>query len=209
MKAKEISKQIEGKIKKFAYKDHNGLTKYEESPVVIKGDDFYYQINNPNYADEIIKRMSKINEDKKPTDYNILRQNRCKAMQKFYALCLGLSNYSKKTFSELMENEGMFIHYLTSSEFETIFNEVKQLKTKPMKKEQKETVKETADQKIMIVSYSEKAIAIFGETKPIKELLKEQGGRFNPYLKKDGENCPGWIFSKKREAQLREVLKVS
>ena len=208
MKAKEISKQIETKLKKLEFKDYNGETKYNDGAIEIKGGNFCYQIGNPDHAQEVIKRMSKINEDKIPS-YNVLRQDRCKAMQKFYALCLGLSDYSKKTFFELMKNEGNFIHYLTNSEFETIFNEVKQLKTKPMKKEVKEIAKAENDQKIMIVSYSEKAVAVFGETRPLKELLKEQGGRFNPYLKKDGENCPGWIFSKKREAQLREVLKVS
>ena len=101
------------------------------------------------------------------------------------------------------------LYYKMKPMFKTPPN-YKPLKQTEMKKEQKETAKaETADQKIMIVSYSEKAVAVFGQTKPIRELLKEQGGRFNPYLKKDGENCPGWIFSKKREAQLREVLKVS
>ena len=76
-----------------------------------------------------------------------------------------------------------------------------------MKPEKKTKMEATG--KIQIVSYSEKAIAVFGETKPLKELLKEIGGRFNPYLKKDGIQTPGWIFSKKKESQIREALIVS
>lgn len=55
---------------------------------------------------------------------------------------------------------------------------------------------------IRIVDYSEKAIAVYGDTKSIKDRLKALGGRFNPRLK-DGA---GWIFSKKVEDELRKVL---
>jgi hypothetical protein len=75
------------------------------------------------------------------------------------------------------------------------------------KKEQKVTAKVTdAANKYLIVNYSEKALAVFGDTKPIKNQLKELGARFNPYLTKDGVKTPGWICSKKKEADLRKVL---
>lgn len=52
------------------------------------------------------------------------------------------------------------------------------------------------------VDYSDKAFAITGETKPLAETLKELGGRFNARL-----SCgPGWIFSKKKEAEVRAAL---
>ena len=55
---------------------------------------------------------------------------------------------------------------------------------------------------IQIVDYSEKAIAIIGDTKPIKDLLKELGGSFNMRL-----SCgAGWIFSKKSEQRVRVAL---
>lgn len=55
---------------------------------------------------------------------------------------------------------------------------------------------------IQLVDYSEKAIAIIGDTKPIKEKLKELGGRFNFGLK-----CgAGWIFPKTKEQAVREAL---
>lgn len=53
-----------------------------------------------------------------------------------------------------------------------------------------------------IVDYSEKAIAVTGDTKAVKEQLKNLGGKFNAKL-----TCgPGWIFSKKKEGEVRAVL---
>jgi len=57
-----------------------------------------------------------------------------------------------------------------------------------------------------IVDYSEKALAIFGNTRSIKDQLKAIGGRFNPKLTRNGEKVAGWIFSKSKEKQLRDLL---
>lgn len=58
---------------------------------------------------------------------------------------------------------------------------------------------------LQIVEYSDKALAIIGDTQKVKEQLKKLGGRFNAKLK-----CgAGWIFSKKRENELRAVLAIS
>lgn len=60
-----------------------------------------------------------------------------------------------------------------------------------------------------IVDYSEKAIAVFGETKAIKEQLKELGGRFNPSLKYHGEKRTGWIFCKKQADKVRALFEAA
>lgn len=55
---------------------------------------------------------------------------------------------------------------------------------------------------VQIVDYSPKAVAIIGETKPIKEALKKLGGRFNPRL-----TCgPGWIFPKSKTQDLTALI---
>lgn len=55
---------------------------------------------------------------------------------------------------------------------------------------------------VQIVDYSEKAFAVIGETKSIKNDLKRLGGRFNPKL-----SCgAGWIFSKKALDEVRKFL---
>ncbi len=55
---------------------------------------------------------------------------------------------------------------------------------------------------VNIIDYSEKAIAVIGDTKPIKDKLKELGGKWNNKL-----SCgPGWIFSKKRMEEVVNAL---
>lgn len=50
--------------------------------------------------------------------------------------------------------------------------------------------------------YSEKAFAITGDTKPIKDICKKLGGRFNAWL-----TCgAGWVFPKKKETEVRAAL---
>ena len=60
-----------------------------------------------------------------------------------------------------------------------------------------------------IVDYSERSIAVIGETKDIKEQLKELGGRWNPNLTIDGVKAKGWIFSKNKEASVRKLIGTS
>ena len=59
---------------------------------------------------------------------------------------------------------------------------------------------------IEMVDYSEKAIAIFGNTKSIKEKLSEIGGRFNGHLTYGDGKRPGWIFSKTKLEELKSFL---
>lgn len=53
-----------------------------------------------------------------------------------------------------------------------------------------------------LVEYSEKAVAVFGETRAIKDELKAMGGKFNNRLTSNGKRLAGWIFSKSQEQQL-------
>ena len=57
-----------------------------------------------------------------------------------------------------------------------------------------------------IVEYSEKAIAVFGDTKPIKDVLKGLNGLFRANLTYNGERRAGWIYSRKQEQKVRETL---
>ena len=59
---------------------------------------------------------------------------------------------------------------------------------------------------VELVEYSEKALAVFGDTRPIKDTLRELGGRFNRALSRGGEKCAGWVFSRSKGEQLRAVL---
>lgn len=57
-----------------------------------------------------------------------------------------------------------------------------------------------------LINYSEKAVALFGDTKPLKDKLKALGGRFNPFLMNSGEKMAGWIFAKTKQAELCQLL---
>lgn len=79
------------------------------------------------------------------------------------------------------------------------------LYTKPEPKQNKTNKTETIEAKgLQIIDYSEKAIAIVGDTRAIKDTLKTLGGRFNAHL-----TCgAGWIFSKSKETTLRNALSI-
>lgn len=61
---------------------------------------------------------------------------------------------------------------------------------------------ETGKHACTLVEYSAKAVAVFGDTKSIKDELKAMGGRFNSRLTFNGKRLAGWIFSKAQEQQL-------
>lgn len=55
---------------------------------------------------------------------------------------------------------------------------------------------------ISIVDYSEKAIAVVGDTYPIKDKLRKMGGKFNRFL-----SCgAGWIFPKTKQSEIQSAL---
>lgn len=55
---------------------------------------------------------------------------------------------------------------------------------------------------VQVIQYSEKSIAVIGDTRPIKDKLRDLGGKFNFRL-----SCgPGWIFSKNKLSDLQKAL---
>lgn len=76
--------------------------------------------------------------------------------------------------------------------------------------EQQSTIQIQSDNlQFEIVDYSEKAIALFGDTKPIKDLLSAMGGKFNPRLTYKETKKAGWIFSKTKREELEGVLNLN
>lgn len=98
-----------------------------------------------------------------------------------------------------------YLSIKVSDEYKVIEPKAKKSSVKPENEEAKE-VEAVTIEGIEVVDYSEKAIAVFGDTKAIKGQLKEIGGRFNPSLNYNGEKRAGWIFSKKQADKVRELL---
>ena len=70
------------------------------------------------------------------------------------------------------------------------------------KQEEIKPLEEIKVEGIEIIDYSEKVVAVVGNTKPIKEELKSLGGRFNFRL-----SCgAGWIFPKSKQIELQNLL---
>lgn len=93
-----------------------------------------------------------------------------------------------------------------SDEYKVIEPKSKKSSVKPEKVEEAKEVEAVTVEGLEIVDYSEKAIAVFGDTKAIKEQLKKLGGRFNPSLNYNGEKRAGWIFSKKQADKVKELI---
>ena len=56
------------------------------------------------------------------------------------------------------------------------------------------------------IQYTERCIAVIGDTKPLKDQLKQAGGKFNPYLKVNGSTVAGWVFSVNRKDQIAGII---
>lgn len=99
-----------------------------------------------------------------------------------------------------------YIHIEVSDEYKVIEPKAKKSSIKPEKVEEAKEMEAVTVEGLEVVDYSEKAIAVFGDTKAIKEQLKELGGRFNPSLNYNGEKRAGWIFSKKKADEVRNLM---
>lgn len=99
-----------------------------------------------------------------------------------------------------------YLSIKVSDEYKVIEPKVKKNAPKKGQEESTNVVEPVTVECLEMVDYSEKAIAVFGDTKAIKEQLKELGGRFNPSLNYNGEKRAGWIFSKIQADKVRDLL---
>lgn len=99
---------------------------------------------------------------------------------------------------------------ITSSDFNELFGGLgyvfcdRKTVAEPVRPAEPSEPLQTGADGLQIVDYSEKAIAVIGETKAVKDRLKELGGRFNAKL-----SCgPGWIFSKTKKNDLKAAFNI-
>lgn len=131
---------------------------------------------------------------------------------KVFAALNAVSNYASSF--RYNDSDGMqdyfdtnfYIHIEVSDEYKVIEPKAKKSSIKTEKVEEAKEMEAVTVEGLEVVDYSEKAIAVFGDTKAIKEQLKELGGRFNPSLNYNGEKRAGWIFSKKKADEVRNLM---
>ena len=81
-------------------------------------------------------------------------------------------------------------------------------KKEPIKPEVKQEIKAQikADSNIKIYDYSDRAIAVYGDTWTVKDKLKELGCKYNKFLTIDGKKTPGWIISNKKRSEVEKII---
>lgn len=125
--------------------------------------------------------------------------------EKFYAKhpeAIGITETNQflpKSYSEFVESN----QYTSASSCLRGYLSDIDFYQKPEEKPVSSTAKAVENKSdLQLVDYSEKAVAIIGNTRDYVAKLKELGGRFNGKLK-----CgAGWVFSKKREPELRAAF---
>ncbi len=117
-----------------------------------------------------------------------------------------LSKKKKQDVIKLLESSGAKLKEAVAKAAE---RKAKSESTSKSAKSESYVQTETKIDKYRLVSYSERACAVLGDTRPIKDKLKDLNGRFNPRLTINGKSEAGWIFGKKRIAALEELLKSS
>lgn len=124
-----------------------------------------------------------------------LTLNNYSTYDEFLSACHQVHLNEKDPEFMIQDKEGIpdgldFIDWISKDDFDEIKKVIK------FEKENKEKAS------FKIINYSEKAIAIIGDTISIKDKLKEMGGRYNPRL-----TCgAGWIFPKSKKEQLNKIL---
>ena len=66
-----------------------------------------------------------------------------------------------------------------------------------------------AETDLTLIPYSERSFVVFGEdTRAYKSKLQELGGRYNPNLTdpESGQKLKGWIFSKKQQDKVEQLI---
>jgi hypothetical protein len=57
-----------------------------------------------------------------------------------------------------------------------------------------------------IVDYSEKAIAVFGDSTQYKVHLLNLNGKYNPSLRQNDQRQAGWIFPKTKKSEVEKLI---
>lgn len=99
------------------------------------------------------------------------------------------------------ENYGYYAKYTFNGKEYATNNHESQIAQPTIKKEPRNIVND-----IILIDYSEKAIAVIGNTYEIKEALKNLGGKFNKFLTVEGEKKAGWIFNKSQADKVSDLL---
>lgn len=192
----DVKGVIVAELNKTEYTDHTCECRETTSVrTVILG----FSTTPRNGFGELRKAARNLPETAYLTEYNKDYEHR------YPGFTLGRSPYSGWSIHKMTHytREGFIgrLAYIAGDE-----NNIRLTSPKPERTPGQEQGQTTVQGDFILVDYSEKAIALFGDTKLIKDALSDLGGRFNGRLTYRGEKCAGWVFPKAKEMQVRELI---
>lgn len=160
-----------------------------------------FSIHKRDIFSEMRKHASNFGETAYLDEYNERYEHREK-----YSMGAGYYLGESKYHGWIIEKVSVYDRNRTVEEFAYTAGSEDNIHIKAISATVTGDTEETITGDFIIVDYSEKAIAIFGDTKPVKDALSALGGCFNGRLNHNGEKRAGWIFQKSKEQQLRELV---
>ena len=167
----------------------------------------YYEItkystnyNTPTYED-FIRRV--LLTDNKNLQWRLTEDPKSKTL--YQLICVPVQNKRKRILQKRKEEEKQ----LRAEEKNKLKNNISPEEFDINNEPELEIPTEKAQKKITdvdVIDYSDKAIAVIGNTYPIKDQLKELGAVFNKRLFISGKKQAGWILSKKKKEQVELLL---
>jgi len=177
---KEKLKKLKPLFKKYKVRATVSIRNYStlslniwESPYDFMGQHFEYKKKNPGLFSNLTKEnYEEIYLGARSIDFKEFQGNAKKFLIEANAV-LQESNYDKSDSMTDYFDIGFYVKInIGNSEKPYIFNpELAEKKLEP--------TKIITSKNIKVVDYSEKALAIFGDTREVKEDLKAMGARFN------------------------------
>ncbi|WP_375559064.1 SNF2-related protein [Bernardetia sp. OM2101] len=123
----------------------------------------------------------------------------------------GVDNFDSQQYrkAEGITHNGVFVNAVKfiSVSFTETSQKRKEKKAASKSNSTKSVVSQNTD--IQLIDYSDKSIAVVGDTYSIKDKLKNLGGRFNRGLTVNGERTAGWIFKKEQKTELERFVSKS
>lgn len=213
MNSKTIYNKLLAAFKPYENMDENELARLKES-ITIEGDNYKYVVT-PYQMPNMLKRFEQLAKSENGKGYRSTgtgtgKEKHAKLLQEYYVQLQELDwnrlmNLRNKIVKALKKDSSTY-GYLSIDERDKVYI-IDLLLKKLLMKAQKEKTKNVQSHPIIeIVDYSEKSIALIGETKPHREKLKVLYCKFNPFLTIRGKKQPGWIASKKHEAEIVEFI---
>lgn len=116
-------------------------------------------------------------------------------------------NPAEKSRDEMIEDIGTMVQKMSDDQLKQLLSKLGMTPSTSISKPRQPVT--TEGNKPEIVNYGERAFAIFGDTREMKDSLSQLGGRFNRFLTnpKTQQREAGWIFPNAKRTAVEDLFK--